>query len=314
MTPFMSDTEPPQDCPNLVHEAATLRQILMFAVALAFLILIAFSLHYFEQRVDDPHQGRLLGWLFVALWIPIFLESLVGYWRAGDYSWRAGGKLLLLWLIPPYRLALSTHPGGRCLWIPILGWQRPNRALVERMDRGFGIPMLFIALLILPILAIEILGAKYIPLHPQVRWFLNLGTSLIWLAFAFEFILMSSVAESKLKYIAKNWINAAIILIPLFAFLRGFQVARVLRLSKTARALKIYRLRGLGMRAWRGVVALELIERLLHRKPETRLEHLQAQLRDKEQDIAILRERIRRMEASIDDKGETRGIQDTPND
>jgi len=284
----------------------------MFTVALLFLVLTAFSLNHFEQQVDDPQRSELLGWLFITLWIPIFVESLVGYWRSEDYSWKAGGKMLLIWLIPPYRLALSTHPGGRCLWLPIIGWQRPDRALFDRMDRGFGIPMLFIALLILPILAIEIFGAKYIPLHPELRLFLNFGTSLIWLAFAFEFIMMSSVAEAKLKYIAKNWINVAIILIPLFAFLRSFQLARLLRLGKTTRALKIYRLRGLGMRAWRGVIALELIERVLRRKPETRLEHLKAQLQDKEQDLTILRERIRHLEASIASKQQPNETEHTP--
>lgn len=306
-THSMSDSAIAHDCPSLVHEAATTRHTLMFVIALAFLILTAFSLHHFEHESNDPERGRLLGWLFIGLWIPIFAESLVGYWQRTDYSWKASGKLLLIWLIPPYRLALSTYPGGQCLWLPMLGWQRPDRVLFDRMDRGFSIPMVFIALLILPILAIEFFGAKYIPLYPELGLFLNFGTALIWLAFAFEFIMMSSVAEAKLKYIVRNWINLAIILIPLVAFLRGFQVARLLRLGKTTRALKIYRLRGLGMRAWRGVLTLELIERILHRKSETRLEHLNAQLHDKEQDLEILRERIRQLEATIASKRQSSG-------
>ena len=295
----MPDSVPTEDCADLIHEAATTRQSLMFVIALTFLILIAFSLHHFEQETDDPEQGRVLGWLFIALWLPIFLEALVGYWRGGIFSWKAGGKLLLIWLIPPYRLALSTHPVGRCIWLPILGWQRSDRALFDRMDRAFSIPMLFIAMMILPILAIELFGAKYIPLYPELGLLLNFGTSIIWLAFALEFIIMSSVAEAKLAYSAKNWINLAIILMPLIAFLRGFQVVRLLRLGKAAKAVKIYRLRGLGIRAWRGVIALELIERVLHRRPETRLEHLKARLHDKEQDLELLRERIRRLETDI---------------
>ena len=302
----------PTACPGPEHEAATRRHAILFFLALAFLVLMAFSLHSLDPGSEPFLQRPWLGGLLLALWIPIFLEALIGYWRRGEYSWKAAGRLALIWLLPPYRLALSTHPGGTCLWLPIVGWQRPDYRLFDHMERGFGIPMLLIALLILPILAIEIFGARHLWLHPELRRLLNFGTSLIWLAFAFEFIMMSAVAEAKIRYLTRNWINLVIILIPLFAFLRGFQAARLLRLGKTARLLKMYRLRGLGMRAWRGVIALELIERLLHRDPEIRLARLKTRLRDKQRELLYLCERIRELESHKTARRPAAGGSDPP--
>ena len=106
------------ECPSLAHEEATSWGIVMFYVALAFLLLTAFSLHHFNVEPVDPERGRLLGWMFAILWFPIFVEAIAGYWRTGDYSWGASGRLLLIWLVPPYRMALATYPGGNCHWLP----------------------------------------------------------------------------------------------------------------------------------------------------------------------------------------------------
>ena len=290
------------DCPSLAHEAATFGGIVMFYVALAFLLLTAFSLHHFNVEPADPERGELLGWMFAILWFPIFVEAVSGYWRTGDYSWGASGRLLLIWLVPPYRMVLATYPGGNCHWLPIIGWQAGGRELEDRLDRGFSIPMLFIALMILPVLAIEMFGETYVAEYPLLGEFRDFGTSIIWLAFAFEFVIMSSVTPAKLRFLARNWINLAIILLPLIAFLRGFQAARMLRLGRASKALRVYRLRGLGIRAWRGVLTLELIERLIFRKPQTRLARLRAKLADKEHDIAQLKRRIDHLEQKIADE------------
>ena len=113
----------------------------MFAISLAFLLLTAFSLHHFDQATADPAHGQLLGWFFVALWIPIFGESIVGYWRNGDFTWKAAGQLLLIWVVPPYRMVLATYPGGDCVWLPIIGWQKKdlwNPDMVKLLPRGEG--------------------------------------------------------------------------------------------------------------------------------------------------------------------------------
>lgn len=298
--PTRHDLFTPGECPSCPHESATLQSAVMFAIALAFLLLTAFWLYHFDHPRAAPQGKRLLVWLFVALWTPILVESIVGFWRSGDYSWKAGGQLLLIWLVPPYRMGFATYPRSGCVWLPVIGWQRRGRDLFERLDRRFSVPMLLITLLILPILAIELFGAEYLPEYPTLALLRDVGTSTIWLAFAFEFILMSAIAEAKLPYLAKNWVNLVIILLPMIAFLRGFQAVRLLRLGNTAKALRVYRLRGLGLRAWRGVVALELVERLLYRKPDSRLAYLRRKLRDKQHDLDQLQRRIARLETESD--------------
>ena len=179
-------------------------------------------------------------------------EALLGYWRSADYSGAGVRRLILIWLIPPYRLALATHPSGPCIWLPQIGWQPVDRELYLRLERAFSIPMLLIAMLILPILAIEFVFGQKVASSPALALALDLGTASIWIAFAAEFIIMSALAEKKLHYLLRHWINLAIILLPLLAFLRGFQSVRLLRLSRATRLLKVYRLRGLGLRATAG--------------------------------------------------------------
>ena len=180
-----------------------------------------------------------------------------------------------------------------------MGWQVADQTCFERLDRAFSVPMLFMAMMILPILAIEFFWSKYVILYPGLALALDLGTALIWLAFALEFIVMSAVAQKKLVYIARHWINLAIILLPFLAFLRSLQFVRLLRLGKLGKALKVYRLRGLGLRAWQGVVTLELVERVVHRSPEARLRHLRALLGEKEREVRRLRRRIRDLETDF---------------
>jgi len=167
-----------------------------------------------------------------------------------------------------------------------------------------SVPMLFVALMILPILGIEFFWAKYVAELPSLALALDLGTAVIWLAFAGEFIVMSALAENKLVYVARHWINLAIILLPFLAFLRSFQFMRLLRLGRATKVLKVYRLRGLGLRAWQGLVALELVERTLHRSPEARIRHLKRRLADKEREAELLRNRIQEIEGRIDERGE----------
>jgi hypothetical protein len=283
---------PHKGCPGRVHHGSTNRERVMTTLALVFLCLTAFALHHYSHTTAETRTGGVLGWLFLALWALLFLEALDGYWRQGDYSWSAGRRLMLLWLIPPYRLALSPYPAGTCMWLPGVGWQRRNRAFFERLDRAFSIPMLLMALLILPILAVELFWSELVENSLGVALALDLGTALIWLAFTVEFIVMSTVAQKKLHYVLRHWVNLAVILLPLLAFVRGFQVARLIRLGKLGKALKVYRLRGLGMRAWQGIVSLELLERLIRRDPESRLEHLQQILAEKEAEAQRLRNRI----------------------
>jgi voltage-gated potassium channel len=159
------------------------------------------------------------------------------------------------------------------------------------------------AVLILPILAAELFWTEQVASHAPVRLALDLGTVVIWLAFCVEFIVMSTLAPKKLAYLARNWINLAIIVMPFLAFLRGLRIGRLLWLAKglgkAVKTFKVYRVRGLWMRGWRGMVALDLLERLIHRTPERRLRRLREVLAERERDISRLRGRIQDLETEV---------------
>jgi len=290
-------------CLDRIHLEVTAREQVMSGLALVFLILAAVSLRHIERSPQDTGTSDLLVALLLSLWLPLFIDALVGYWRRADFTWPAARRLLLLWLIPPFRIAQSPYAAESCVWLPALGWQRADQDLYERLERAFSIPMLFMAILILPILAAELFWAEEVAGHAGVRLALDLGTAVIWLAFCVEFIVMSTLAPKKLVYLARNWINLAIIVMPFLAFLRGLKVGRVLwlgkGLGKAVKTLKVYRLRGLWMRGWRGMVALDLLERVVHRTPERRLRRLRETLGERERDIARLRGRIRDLEAEV---------------
>jgi hypothetical protein len=296
----MQDLRAAAICRDRFRHLSSRREAVMASLAIAFLILTALALQRFERGAfSDPTERHLLPWLFAVLWAAIVVEAIVGYWRCGDTSsWRSAGRLLLICLCPPFRLSVSTFPRGRCIWLPLMGWQIADRNFYDRLERAFSVPMLFIALMILPILAVEIFWSEYVALYPPLELALDLGTATIWFSFAVELIVMSALAEKKLLYLARHWLNLAIVLLPFMAFLRGLQITQLLRLGRLGKALKVYRLRGLGLRAWQGVLSLELIDRLLHRSFEARLRNLRARLADTERELDRLRGRIRALEAA----------------
>ncbi len=119
-----------------------------------------------------------------------------------------------------------------------------------------------------------------------------LVTAAIWLSFALEFILLVSLAEKKIEFCKKHWINLVIILLPLLAFLRSLQLFRFLRMAKAGRLMRIYRLRGLITRVAKLAMVFNLIERLLSRNPDKYGIHLREQISEKEDELADLRAKL----------------------
>ncbi len=122
-----------------------------------------------------------------------------------------------------------------------------------------------------------------------IIWFL---TALIWFSFAFEFILLVSLAEKKLAFCKKNWINLVIILLPLLAFLRSLQLFRFLRMAKAGKLMRVYRLRGLLARAVKLAVVFNLIDRMLSRNPDKYNAHLQEKIAEKEAELQELKSKL----------------------
>ena len=87
-------------------------------------------------------------------------------------------------------------------------------------------------------------------------------------------------------------------LLPLVAFLQALRLGRLLRLQQLTRTARLYRLRGVLLRAWRALLLIDAISRLINGPAEKRLVKLRATLIQKEQELADLRAEIAKLEAT----------------
>ncbi|HXG11102.1 MAG TPA: hypothetical protein VNK04_15185, partial [Gemmataceae bacterium] len=252
-----------------------------------------FDVHVVELRI------QLAG--LSVLWLVFIIEALGRLLQRDrrEPAWKHLGLFLLVCLVPPVRLGVRSQAPDRALWLPGLGWQVVNRELQRRLERFFSVPMILIALSVLPLLAIEHFGKEQMKKFPGLELFVAVGNSVIWFAFAFEFLLMVSVARKKLQYCTQHWIELAVILIPIVQFLPDFlPLLRLLRAGTVLR-LGMYRMQSLALKAWRAVLLLELVQRLTGQSLEKRLRKLQDLLAAKQEEIEELRKEIAYLQKQI---------------
>lgn len=305
---------------------------IMFAVSLVFLmcqavlVVILVDMPNFSEHAGaaiDPSSSTS-GWLreiastngfelavydlsVSLLWIlwPIVVVEAFCHWlsRPWDQQTRKLHLFGLLFCIcPSLRMCARSYEKGNRLWLPGLGWRSPNKRLRARLERHFSLPMIAIAFLILPVLVIEFF------LHDRVEdsvllWsLLHVGTGIIWLAFAIEFILMVSVAEKKIVYCKEHWLDLAILLLPLISFLRSVQFIRAtnaLRLPQLTKMLRVYRMRGTALRALRGLIVLDLFSRFFKADHEQVVEQLENELREAEARVRVIRRKLMRAQQIV---------------
>ena len=164
--------------------------------------------------------------------------------------------------------ALPARSGdGRSAYFPSRGWLPINVTLERSLEASFAGPMIAAALVIVPLLAIEHWGGEYVAAHGWLTLLLALAHATIWAAFTFEFAIRCNVAADKWAYIRRHWLDALIILMPLVAFLRMARLGQLARLQQTTR---MFRLKGVLMRAWRGIILVDVLGRLLDRECDRR--------------------------------------------
>jgi hypothetical protein len=234
------------------------------------------------------------------LW-PIFWIEAVFHWftRPWSKTYRPYHALSLLFcVLPPLRMCARNPELGDAMWIPSLGWRIPNEHLRLKLTRLFSLPMLFIAILILPVLGIEFFLKAKVAESATLRFGLHFSTGLIWFAFTTEFIVMISAAENRLAYCKKHWLDLAIILLPLISFLRSLQIVRATRLAKLTKVqqltkmARVYRLRGVSTKALRAFLLLELAGKVLRPNPEKEMVRLRAEHRRLSKELRELEARI----------------------
>lgn len=242
---------------------------IMYGLGLFMLVLAAALINLMANEGENItvaiFQSKVAA-LYLILWI-IFLLEFVLMLIVKKRSKVSISKTLLLGraqalLFPPVRMGARHLLAPDLQWIPFLGWSYRNEGMLKFLKEKFSIPMVVIALLILPVLIIEWKFYEEVEnyLQTDLSFVLDLTQGFIWLAFAFEFILMVSVSREKIEYIQKNWIDLLIILLPFIAFVRTMRIIKVARLSQLARG---YKLRGLLMKARQGLFFAGFFYRIL---------------------------------------------------
>lgn len=265
-----------------------------------------------DQLVSPINEiGNYLSLGVVVLWVIIVFEVLIQLYLSvrsiemrGERRWRMFAYCQCL--CPPLRLAAPNIAKEGQIWLPWLGWQSPSRKLFKRLVAAFSKPMLFFSLLILPLLLIEFGLHSLMEEQAWLRVTIHICTGLIWCAFAIEFIVLVSASKRRLKYVKKNWIDLAIILLPLILFLRSLRALRLLRFAKfakvqqLARVSRIYRMRGVAMKALRAFMLFEVGGRALGLSPQRRMKRLQSERKEKLEELEDIDEEIAKVQLKID--------------
>ncbi|QDT92026.1 hypothetical protein [Gimesia algae] len=253
----------------------------MFCCSILFLAFFAGTLHLFN--LESPGIALdICNWCLFLLY-PCFVVEAITHIALGSPRWKFN---LLYCLAPPLRICARDQMTGRAIWFPILAWREVNKAFLERVRKSFSVPMLVIALLVLPLFALEHYWQKQIEASPLMADITALATGFIWFAFTLEFIVMISIEHKRVDYCRKHWIDLAVICLPMIAFLRAFRMAGLLK------SARVFRLKSLVMKLYRALLMLEVINRLLQRNPEKRITRLEAQLLEKEREINEIKTEI----------------------
>lgn len=268
--------------------------------SVVFVLLLAGALPQLDEHYlpGGIVQACYIG--MMVLWPAFWLEAAV---RAAWINRPAFNRsraiyLLLGCIVPPLRLGLQPANLPGRVWLPLAGFRKVGRPLARRMERALSAPMLVMALMILPVLALEFIFSRQVEASPALQLTLDLATRMIWLAFALELVVLVAASRDKIGYCVAHWIDVAIVILPLISFLR---VLRLLRLSSVVRASRIgqiartYRLRALGLRMLRALLLLRILERFSTRVAEKRIAMLESTVEKRQREIAELQEEIREL-------------------
>lgn len=272
----------------------------MFCASLLFLFFVAAAVQeYTSETIYQSVEVSLFFFALTLLMFPVFVAEAIAHYWIGSPRWKSA---LYRSLIPPLRLAARDHETGQAMWLPLLGWREVDDDLHEEVERAFSGPMIVFALMILPLLAISLVWHYRIDIgqYPWLQAIVETGYSITWLAFTVEFIVMFSLVDKKFTYIRKHWVDLLIICLPLVAFLRMLRVSQLLRLQQVTKATRIYRLRGLALRVWRGIVALDMLSRLMRLDPQRRIDLLEELVSEKEDEIKKIRQQISALRTRLD--------------
>jgi hypothetical protein len=310
----MSQTETAKTPAGVINSyarpnAETLLSAIYFTLALVHLAALAGFSHRYTREDVALIEIRLMAGTLIVVWPAFWLEAAVRLHLACIRNqWKQGLlAALLVAVLPPLRLGFRGYFRREELWLPFLGWQRADKELYRRLERAFSVPMIVLALLVLPILVLEFGWEEWRKIYPWFGLTLDVCSAVIWSAFALEFILLISLSENKLQFCVRHWIELLIVVLPLAELLPvlltdlvpALRLLRILRLQQLGRFGRVYRLRALLTRMWRAFLLLELVQRLTGQTPQKRLRRLRELLAAKLEEVEQLQQEIARLEAQV---------------
>ena len=269
---------------------------IMFWLALLALVSIGATLmfHFMEERFIPVTMHIWVLKLNIVFWI-IFAVELVFLSRLAYRQTQARKALwlrLVVLFIPILRIGVKPISYPQAIWLPFWRWCEVNRSLFDTLRKNFSTPMVIVALFIIPLLLLEYYLKDTITRQPMAYLLISTGQTFIWIAFVLEFTLMVSIAEEKIDYCKRNWIDMLIIMLPFISF---FRTLRVMKLVKLKELVRIYRLRGILMKTQQALVITDFVQRLILYKlstPEKKLQSLRKNLREKKKEYQELSEKI----------------------
>jgi hypothetical protein len=289
----------------------------MFLLSIVYLAVAAGVIHRVGQGYFTLFEVHLVAWCLAVLW-PIFaIDAFLRFFvtRAQLGVWQRFGILVIVLLFPFVRMALRSYADPAKIWLPVAGWRPVDRALRRKIERVFSVPLIVFALMAVPVFTLEYFFEEQVREHFWLALALDLASSVIWMAFAIEFTLAVSIAERKLAYCIQNWMDLAIVVLPVIDFLpilRLWQLGRLLQLNQVGRLSRMYRLRGLILKAWRAILLLEMISRLLGNYKERRLRKLKDEVVAKQIELDELRQEIAELERAMAREKAVVGAEKTP--
>jgi len=262
--------------------------------------LVAFSIvlpHNGENTFEHLRSPIVMTAAIVAmiLWV-WFLYEFILFVRAGrgtpGYARRSRRGLGIL-LFPAFRLGQRSFSRPDDIWIPFIGWKRKNKKLRIELAHCFSLPMVFIVLMVLPIMAIELFRSEWISDMPWVRNVLGIGQQFIWLAFAYEFVVMIAASRKRLAYCFKHWIDLLIVLLPIVLFVLPFlsflPILRLARLGRLANLTRMLRMKRLGIKAFQLLALFASAKQIGKNYHLRRISKVLELIEDREEELEDLR-------------------------
>jgi voltage-gated potassium channel len=279
----------------------------MFFLAVLFLVYLAGLIHRFPRLEPTSPEGYLILGGLAVLWLVFLLDAVIRFCLRDrrEPAWKALLGAAVTALLPPLRLGVRSQARPNHIWLPGLGWQEINSRLRRTLERFFSVPMVIFALMVVPLLALEYFEAETIHAEPLLALGLDIGTSVIWLAFALELIVMVAVSDRPWRSCFLHWIDVVIVLLPAvetLPLLRLLRLGRILRLEQLLRWGRLSRLHALIARGWRAILLLQIVQRLTGQSLERRRKQLQGLLQAKEEEVADLRREIEELQKRISQK------------